>query len=401
MRIHLAVLIASSVVVACSSTSDEGGGSDSGIDASAADVGIVPDVGSDADTSDVLSFEPESLEPWQSNRSCDGTRTSEPASTEPFPGGMYKGPVVPLDPSELSGSSLYVSSSHRGPHNDFEIYDLLVSEGSDLSFIVQGRVGGGEGIYTVTVLLDYATIDADFEWLDAFTGQVLESYTASGGSRAEPEMGAVRVTIPAEAFEPGRTHEVGLGIRMYAQGIGGYVHTTRAAVHYGGFDTTEYPCALPSLGQAPLESEARLYNLAVIGAGEFPIFHEPIENIWRALEDEYLAQIGEEVPVYYSFLSGNESSREAVLVPVNDGVPFGEPRWIKRDPVETDDNQRVDDRGSVLATFDEPGRHDVFFFRFNDPWIRGYDFDTSERTEGTSIREGLFSGSNVLQFRSK
>ncbi|QDG51974.1 hypothetical protein FIV42_14870 [Persicimonas caeni] len=348
---------------------------------------------------------------WQQENPCSGEVTF-PADDEEF--SLPTDAVTQQRPKitrqefidELGftpGMALSIRPGEAVYPNGVRAYNLYGEPGTDVPIHVYSFNDADDFSpyrLSVTVMVDYAPVEATYERWNPNRSQKLMETTATGVNFGlESDFEILDVTIPAEVFTERRMYEISVSYNITsADGVRGG-ESRRYALFNGGYSRPWRPCAEPRLGVPRSDWEELLY-IRGTSSDLGPLF---FEGITSELDTQEIIEVepGETRRMFFSVLRTADppEGKPTVLVPMLDAEPLGPVWWV----TQGGDEYRtiVDARKSFEVTFpEEPGVYVVQVATWEDPYVFWKTRDGVE-VDGVSFgsSRGLHESSNPLHFR--
>ncbi len=423
---NVLVLISFALLAACADTAaeaepdwDVAEDTPSGVDGKADTVQQPPiDRGEDAQPpTEVDLRSPADLSDWQMERSCR-ENFAEPPSLEPYSprsgGSASRLTVSEFDLADADMPFLRVLPEERhGTAYEYS-YDLHAVPGDDVILhVYAANLPREDSRFSITVLVDYQPVVAEFSyWRQDRGGLIDESRGTGFAHELVDELAIVDIVIPAENFEEGKLHEIGLAVNWPLHREIHYGDETRRfPLFYGGWQEPEdLPCSTKPAAETPNRFEADVLEPSR-GPNHVGIFVDPMPTARTAHLHRFEAAPGEVVQVYATLFPrlDVEPDRVIVALPLLDGKPAGEARWLGQsgaeeiasiDSVFTHIEQTVNMRYAFEVTMpEEPGTYDLQVMTWADPYVRWRSIDAEPVYGFMNVTNGDHrAGSNVITF---
>jgi hypothetical protein len=372
--------------------------------------------GGDAEDADITR-EPVEFDAslWQQENPCTGEvsfpEEHEPYSvpTRPQPS---QAPVITRDDliDELGffpNRAISVRPGKAVRPGDGRSFDLYAQPGTDVPIHIYSINDADEPedfepySLNVTVMVDYAPVEATYErWSPDRTQKLLETTATGINVDLESDFEILDVTIPAAVFAERRMYEISVSYNLTTYDGRSNGESRRFALFNGGYDRPSRPCAEPKIDVPWSDWEKTLYNRGTVD-DLGPLFYEGITS---ELDIQSLVDVepGETRRMFFSVLqtSSQAGGKPTVLVPLFDGEPMGPVWWVKQGG-EDNYRVRVNARKSFEVTFpEEPGVYVVQVATWEDPYLYWRTRD-GVRNEDVSLgsSRGLHESSNPVHFR--
>lgn len=385
------------------------------------DVAVPADAGdSDADLdsfrdggNEVNWSSPEDLDLWTAARPCSAPTTNvETVSTSPFevpPGGEFEAAwtrerILSEGAEGFDQWSRIFFDSKYGTLGDRQPFDIFVEPGEDVVLHVHLFDSSRDQDYVMSTFLDYEPVSSNFKQVTGDRKDVIKESVGTTGFIAHVDRRLVLtdVTIPAEEFTPGRTHELVFAFVGSSRGA----QTSRYQVHYGGYGPPPDPleCVVSPLGTERSIFEGIMYGLS--GPRVATIFNVPHPTGVTYLERT--VSTGETVRIYSSIFRkfNHIGPTQIFLQPTLNGKPVGDPIWRSRNgPSDLRRIETIDSRDYFDITLpDEPGLYYFNLVAVEDPWKRWRPFgETDPSADGyhgySNIRNHQPGSSNIIRFQ--
>jgi hypothetical protein len=361
---------------------------------------------------------PTDLTEWEMDRPC---RLDEPV--EKPSSGEYAarsgGPASRLTVSEfdLRGQDMpfleVLPDERHGSEFDYA-YDLHAVPGDDVVLhLYAAHDAVASARFAITTLVDYEPVVATYSYWQKDRGRLIAETDALGFAHEQvDDFVVVDVVIPAENFEAGKLHEVGLAVTWPGHADAHHGDEVRRfPVFYGGWDVPrDLPCSTRPASVSPTPFEADVLD-PTRRANHIGIFVDPMPSPRTAHLHEFRAAPGETVRVYATLFPrlDVEPDRAIVAVPLLDGVPVAEPRWLGQAGAEEAvslDQQFMHVKPTVNMRFwfdvkmpVEPGSYDLIVMTWADPFVRWRSVEAEPPYGFVRVTNGdNRAGSNVLTF---